>query len=323
LCTASCTTHRGIDYGRQTVTFVVCGDGTRLDGAALYALLAANDAARALRSAARGAKQKARAEIPKAMNADFIFKNDTSEDVDGTQTSQNRQTNRQTNRQQQQSVSIATSDCVNAAGDPTGVDPFVLYSKDEYKTRKLGVSKLLGALRDTNVSVSPLLMYAGKHPTRVEHAFAVLHTKPCTVVLCALVEVWAVAPDDSKRRSRASFYAKGGMLLRGNPAAAGDVLFGRYLCGDVLAYPDQQELLHHLRRAYRGEEARIHEVLSCLRLAGLIEGRSGLLNGLSTDRNWAIRTDAEPPQVALVRQILDGSWPSAPPARFGGRRFIV
>ena len=312
---------RGIDYGRQTVTFYVCG-AKKMDGAALYELLAANDEARSLRSAVRGAMQEARAAMPKAGYSDFIFKNETSEDVGGTQTSQNQQTNRQTNRQQQQSVTIETNRCVNAKGDPTDIDPFVLYSAAEYGERHLEVSKLLGALRDTNVGVSPLLMYAGENPTRVEHAFAVLRTKPPTVVLCALVEVWAVAPDDSKRRPAASFYAKGGMLLRGSDAAAGDVLFGRYLCGDVLAYPEQRALLQHLKGAYAAKEEQIYKVLSCLRLAGLIENRSGLLHGLSTTTQWASQSEVEPPQVALVRAILDGSWP-VPYGVPRRRQFIV
>jgi hypothetical protein len=314
---------RGIDYGTQTVTFVVCGL-SEMSGSALYDRLVANDTARSARSAQRARVQAERAEMPKHGEGDFAFANAPDDDVEGTQQQQQQQ-------QQQQHLAHDPRDtsCIRASGVPEGLDPFVLYEPADYARRELGASSLLAALRDTSVHVSPLLMYTHRDPAHgvLEHAFAVLRGTPRTVALCAQVEVWAVKPDDAGRRREASFYTKSGALLRGAPADPGDVLFGRYLCDDALAHGEQAAFLAYMRSRYatKRARARIYEVLSCLRRARLIDdGRGGALGSLSSDPDWARVSDSEPAEVALVRSVLDGTWP-APHAAYGAhrrRRFI-
>ena len=154
--------------------------------------------------------------------------------------------------------------------------------------------------------------------TRPERAFAVLGNG--TVALCATVELWASTVADSELRVPVlGAYTRNGVLLYGRDAGAGHVLFGRYLCGDVLAHTEQRALMRHLRATYTTpeERARVHRILACLHAARLVPAHAGLARALAERADWAeTRDDQTPPDLAFVLEVM-GSRPS-----FGRARFV-
>jgi hypothetical protein len=95
------------------------------------------------------------------------------------------------------------------------------------------------------------------------------------------------------------------------------VLFGRYLCGDLIPHTEQLELLEFLRERYPGEteQKKLHEVLKCLVSAGIVPTTSGAARDLAEYADWAGRANAEPAELAFVRKTMDT------PSAFG-RRYV-
>jgi hypothetical protein len=263
----------------------------------------------------------------------FVFANDPSDsDMDlggllGTQTQTQTQAQAQTQTQTQRRV----TDCVaveNSGVEMRRLDPLAPYHSNASLSASVLTStffaKMTSKLRDkllqTRIHVSPLLMH---RPTKggqigrdeYEHAFAVVTERDSadsadsaesprvagvTVVLCALIEVWAKRDDADTLRRLICAYSSTGTLLRGTPesggSGAGRVLFGRCLCGDTLVYDEQMELMQYLRGEYKTDSDRnaLREVLSCLHSDGLVPAQAGLVK-IPPDADWATRSLAEPP----------------------------
>jgi hypothetical protein len=190
-------------------------------------------------------------------------------------------------------------------------------------------SKLRDKLLQTRIHVSPLLMHrpikqgqSSVMRDEYEHAFAVVtesgtaHSSESpkvtavTVVLCALIEVWAKRDDADTLRRVICAYSSTGTLLRGTPesgsSGAGRVLLGRCLCGDTLVYDEQMALMVYLRDQYKTESDRqaLYDVLACLHADGLVPAQAGLVK-IPPDADWATRSLAEPPaDVAFVRRVM-------------------
>ncbi len=193
---------------------------------------------------------------------------------------------------------------------PRALDPLVVYTAEETLLRAESVSRLLADLAGVRVHVSPLLVYPELTWGRLERAFAVLGTEPTTVALCATVELWAGTVADSKLKLRKPVlgaYTRDGVLLYGREANAGDVLFGRYLCGDVIVHHEQRALIAHLKERYATTKKRsqLHKVLSCLRDARLVPAHAGLVRALAESADWAeTPDDATPPDLAFVLEVM-------------------
>jgi hypothetical protein len=299
---------RGIDYGKQTVTFVVCGvdnDTGARDG--LYARLVANERARNVRLMpyAQLHRERAESEID-AKESRFEFAREMKDlNVDSTQVQEQEQEQDQDQRQ------VRHNACVHVRvekGEHFVLDPLATYERDQYAR----VSRLHDELREAMMHVSPLLMFHSEGtPTQIEHAFVVMRSG--VIVLCALVEVWARKDQDPVRGAISAAYSKEGLRLRGSIASKGDVLFGRYLCGDSLVHDDQVALLEFLTKR-RGAE-HVHHVVKCLTEAGLIPTHSGVLRALVENAAWWNVTAHDPPkEMVFVNEVMmQGSF---------GRRFL-
>jgi hypothetical protein len=134
-----------------------------------------------------------------------------------------------------------------------------------------------------------------------------------------LVELWARSFSDAgSQRGAYAAYTAQGFLVRASGATAseGDVLFGRFLCGDSLTRDEQVSLFEYMKRRYdtRAHSA-IRNVLACLVSSRIMPAPAGLLRLLIDDAAWASRdSTVPPPDVAFVRALL------APKAHFGPRR---
>jgi hypothetical protein len=279
----------------------------------------------------------------------FVFANDPGDsDMDlggllGTQT----QTQTQAQTQTQTQAQARVTDCVavdNSSKTMRRLDPLAPYrSIAMFGASLLAVtselvksmrSKLRGKLLQTRIHVSPLLMYRPSHVGRdeYEHAFAVVterdtatspskskgksngKSKPPpkkTVVICAVIEVWAKRTDAEALRDVKCAYSRTGTLLRGTPESesggAGRVLFGRCLCGDTLVYDEQMALMQYLRDEYKteGDRNALREVLSCLHSDGLVPAQAGLVK-IPPDADWATRSLAEPPaDLTFVKRVMN------------------
>jgi hypothetical protein len=105
-------------------------------------------------------------------------------------------------------------------------------------------------------------------------------------------------------------YTRDGVLLYGREANAGDVLFGRYLCGDVIVHHEQRALMAHLKATYATTTKReqLHKVLSCLHDARLVPAHAGLVRALAERADWAeTPDDATPPDLAFVLEVMAGA----------------
>jgi hypothetical protein len=157
----------------------------------------------------------------------------------------------------------------------------------------------------------------------LERAFVVVASGKAepTVVLCTLVELWARSfnKQGSQREAYVAYTARGSLVRRdpGATASAGDVLFGRFLCGDSLTRDEQVSLFEYMKRRYPGAIDRTHiqRVLACLISSRIMPPPAGILDLLISDPNWHRHDSSEPaPDVAFVRALL------APKAHFGPRR---
>jgi hypothetical protein len=232
---------------KQTIEFVVCGTDHTPSLDALYEKLRKNELARTENAKARAALQKMRAEVPKKSSASFKYPT-TLGSVDASQ------------RQHQHQ--LTASRCLRVApeeraADLARLDPFVLYDPRAYRHK----SALISVLRKTDIHVSPLLVYGPDHAlerfSRESRAFVVIEKSDgsrATLVLCALVEIWAMKRDDTGRRGAIWAYTHTGLLLRGPSAgprpSAGLVLLGRYLSGASLPLDEQRDLFSFLSARY-------------------------------------------------------------------------
>ena len=137
------------------------------------------------------------------------------------------------------------------------------------------------------------------------------------IVLCALIEVWA-RKNVVRREKLVGAYSKGGVLLRGKKTTnAGEVFFGRYLCGDSLVHEEQVALLRHLQKRNAGSVRELHEVMSCLTNAGIVPSHSGLLHALATNDEWnEVVLDDPPADLVFVEEVMRAKKSSF------GRRFV-
>lgn len=196
-----------------------------------------------------------------------------------------------------------TNPCLSISNGQYTLDPFVLYTEQDYKNKKLEVSELLGKLRFAQIHVSPLIMTI--FVTRpLERAFVVLYEPLDTIVLCTQIETLAGLESETRLRGKLSVYAGTGLLLRGKCASPGRVLFGRYLCGDEILRAEQRDLLTFLMSLYSGRESALFEVMNCLVTARVVPMRRGALGGLHTSPNWHKVVIGDPPEVALVDGIM-------------------
>jgi hypothetical protein len=200
------------------------------------------------------------------------------------------------------------------------IDPLVAYTDEQRKTAGLGAPKILADLLVADVHVSPLLVYVGnkRNIKPVEPAFVLLRPKTgsarATVALCALVDVWSIHRKDASRRREISAHASGGALIRrtanAGPSEAGDVLFGRYLCGDSLAYREQRALLVHLRdtrypSAVGPERKAVHDVVKCISSTLHTPLTQGLMRVLVQREDWASAdVDTDPEDLVFLRELL-------------------
>jgi hypothetical protein len=318
---------RGIDYGAQTITFVVCGlesKERKVTGSELYAQLKLNEELRAKRAHARSEIHRKRAvgywEGTERSAAWFSNKIEHPEIAE-----QGTEHREQTQTQAQEQHQSKIDECIHMkrAYGSRGIDPLTLYEESE--DGPMHASHLLPSLRKARVRVSPLLTFYDKEHADLERAFVVLrHDGTTTVLLCTLVELWARSV--STRRSQRSDYAAytaHGFLVRTTQGVAseGDVLFGRFLCGDFLAHDEQVSLFEYMKSRYSDETTRleISKVLACLVSSRITPAPTGLLRLLiDQPKNWASHDSAVPgPDVALVRAIL------APAVRFGRARAFV
>jgi hypothetical protein len=157
----------------------------------------------------------------------------------------------------------------------------------------------------------------------LERAFVVVASGKAepTVVLCTLVELWARSfnKQGSQREAYVAYTARGSLVRRdpGATASAGDVLFGRFLCGDSLTRAEQVSLFEYMKRRYVSirEKAYTQHVLACLVSSRIMPAPAGILDLLIQDSNWDRHDSSQPsPDVAFVRALL------ATKAQFGPRR---
>jgi len=332
---------RGIDYGRQTVSFIVCGvpEGEPMDGSALYDRLVINDAERARRTVNRGKIQLARASRHYSMHRPplrpFVH-NVTHSAHTAADAGQHQQTQMQMQEQEQAQSRGETCLSVDSDASYYRIDPLVVY-----KIRKWTVdSALRPSLLETSVHVSPLLVFAGNGNGDIAHelAFVVIASESAartksptrtTVGMCALMEIWARLTQSDAAVSAVSAYSARGKLLRGVPASAGDVLFGTFLCGRTLPREDQKSLLAYMTRRYADADQRsaIHRVLACLVSARLLTPHAGLLRPLFVTAKWAESTESAEtadPVAAFVRSVMSaGVAPAFGPLVQGRKRRFV
>ena len=150
---------------------------------------------------------------------------------------------------------------------------------------------------------------------------------PATVVLCTLVELWARSfhTEGTQRGAYAAYTSRGFLVRRDQSvaASAGDVLFGRFLCGDPLTRDEQVSLFEHMKRRYVSIEEKvcIQHVLACLVSSRIMPAPAGILDLLIKDWRWANHDSSEPaPDVAFVYALLAQKVQFGP--RRGSRRFI-
>jgi hypothetical protein len=302
---------RGIDYGKQTITFVVCGvdnkTGAR-DG--LYARLVANERARNARLMpyAQLHRERAESEIG-AKESRFEFAREMTDlNVESTQEQE------QEEQQEQEQEQVRYNQCVHVrveSGAHFALDPLATYDLDQYARMVIDRSRLHVRLRAANMHVSPMLMFHESTPTKIEHAFVVMRSG--VMVLCALVEVWARKEHDATRGEILGAYAKEGVLVRGSKASEGDVLFGRYLCGDSLVHDEQVALFEFLKKRPGAEH--IHYVVKCLTEARLIPAHSGVLRAFFENPDWRkVTAHDPPPELQFVDEVMRRS--------SFGRRFL-
>ena len=319
---------RGIDYGAQTITFVVCGAERKVTGSELYTQLKLNEELRAKRAHARSEIHRKRAvgywEGTKLSAAWFSNKIEHPEIAEqGTEHREQKQT--QTQEQEQQQSGSDRCIHITRTYGARAIDPLTLY--DEREDRPMHASQLLESLRKTRVRVSPLLTFYNKEHAELERAFVVLtrHDGTTTVLLCTLVELWARSfSREGSQRSDYAAYTAHGFLVRATPkttASEGDVLFGRFLCGDFLAHDEQVSLFEYMKSRYGDNtvQLQISKVLACLVSSRIMPAPTGLLHLLiDQPKSWASHDSAVPgPDVALVRELL------APAVRFGRARAFV
>ena len=307
---------RGIDYGVQKITFVVCGVDGNVTGSGLYTQLERNEKLRAKRAHARSEIHRKRAvgyweSGSKGSAAWFSNKIEHSPIIDqGTEHREQTQTQTQAQEQQQS----GNDRCIHiTSGGVSLVDPLTLYNASEHTALRVS-SALLPSLRKTRVNVSPLLMFYNAEHAELERAFVVLPQAEGTptVLLCTLVELWArSASSQGSQRGEDAAYTAHGFLVRTtttDAASGGDVLFGRFLCGDPLTRDEQVALFEHLKGRYGSREvhSEISRVLSCLVSSRIMPQPAGLLRLLIDDpRAWAGHdSSVQPPDVAFVRKLL-------------------
>ena len=278
---------RSLEY-KQTIEFVVCGTDHTPSLDALYEKLRKNELARTENAKARAALQKMRAEVPKKSSASFTYPT-TLGSVDASQ------------RQHQHQ--LTASRCLRVApeeraADLARLDPFVLYDPRAYRHK----SALIYVLRKTDIHVSPLLVYGPDHAAvalerRESRAFVVIEKSDgarATLVLCALVEIWAMKRDDTGRRGAIWAYTHTGTLLRGPSSpgprpSVGLVLFGRYLSGASLPLDEQRDLFRFLSARYEDKynyRDQLRAVVRCLRETGLLPSRADPVFSFIDQQAW-------------------------------------
>ena len=309
---------RGIDYEVQRITFVVCGLDTSLTGDQLYAQLEENEKVRAARASARSEIHRKRAASYWESTAWFSNKIEHEPIPDERADHDREQTQTQTQTQEQQQT--GGDQCIRLTQPLVRIDPLTLYKQHEYGEQ---VSNLIPSLRATHVHVSPLLMSDKAEHAALERAFVVVASGKAepTVVLCTLVELWARSfnKQGSQREAYVAYTARGSLVRRdpGATASAGDVLFGRFLCGDSLTRAEQVSLFEYMKRRYVSirEKAYTQHVLACLVSSRIMPAPAGILDLLIQDSNWDRHDSSQPsPDVAFVRALL------ATKAQFGPRR---
>jgi hypothetical protein len=330
---------RGIDYGRQTVSFIVCGvpeSAPPMDGSALYDRLVINDAERARRTVTRSEVQLQRASRHYSMYFQPLrpFVHDVTHSAHlAADAGQHQQMQMQMQEQEQAQSRGDTCLSVKSHTSYYRIDPLVVNKRPN----KSQDSALRPSLLATSVHVSPLLVYAGNGNGEIAHelAFVVVASETtaraksptrATLGMCALMEIWArITPvdfDAAGAVSAVSAYSARGKLLRGVPASAGDVLFGTFLCGQTLPREDQKSLLAYLTRRYADADQRsaIHRVLACLVSARLLTPHAGLLRPLFVTAKWAESaesTESTDPVAAFVRSVMSAVSPAfGRPRRF-------
>ena len=245
---------RGIDYGVQTITFVICGVAIKVTGTQLYKRLELNEKLYARRAHARSEIHRKRAvgywESTKGSAAWFSNKIEHSP-VMALGAEDREQTQTQTQEQEQSQSGM--NRCIHIQGDGAKfIDPLTLYNETEHRAMFVK-SDLLPLLRKTRVHVSPLLMFYNESYAELERAFVVLPEAGAapTVLLCTLVELWARALSrEMSQRGEYVAYTAHGFLVRAThnaTASEGDVLFGRFLCGDPLTRIEQVSLFGYLK----------------------------------------------------------------------------
>ena len=283
---------RGIDYGRQAVSFIVCGApagaaGPAVDGDALYDRLVLNEEERVGRTVARAKIQLARASRHCSVQNPRTFVHEVVHATVGPDTGDRQQTQTQMQVQEQEQAQSRTATCLSVdSNEYYHIDPLVVYNE-----RRVD-SALRATLLATSVHVSPLLVYKGANKAPHELAFVVIRsaeTARTTVGICALVEVWArLAGRVDGPDTRVAAYSARGALLHGEAAHADDVLLGTFLCGRSLPRESQIALLVYLKTRYaeEAERAAIHEVLTCLVSVRLMTPHAGLLRPLFASAAW-------------------------------------
>jgi hypothetical protein len=108
-------------------------------------------------------------------------------------------------------------------------------------------------------------------------------------------------------------------------ASEGDVLFGRFLCGDPMTRIEQVALFGYLKSRYVTREAQseISTVLACLVSSRIMPEAAGLLYLVIDARGkWASHDSSKPPpDVAFVRKLLGPSFGRGQ-VRSGARAFV-
>ena len=326
---------RGVDYGRQTVSFVVCGfPADSISGYTLYAQLVQNETERAKRTVARSDLQLKRASRHYSGESKrFVH---AVVHAPGAETGNHQQTQMQTQEQEQsQSRSDTCLSVEGASAEYYHIDPLVVYDTKATNPD----SALRPSLLDTSVHVSPLLVYTDREH---ELAFFVMTPEPAhntstkartTVGMCALVELWArltpAGPASLRRKpaagTRSAYNARGELLL-GPHADKGDVLFGTFLCGRSLLREDQETLLLYMRKRYADpqQQVAIHKVLKCLVSARLLTPHAGLLRPLFVTSAWVTVTrNAVDPVAAFVESVMSAASFGRPRTRPRlARRFV-
>ena len=299
---------------KQSVVFVVCGTDTSPSAADLYGRLVLNEEQRASRLKTRADVQVERAKKAKHRSDDFVFDIDAGDVAAEQEQEQQQEVQRVVQQQQAQ-----FNECVHVKQEPLSLDPFVLYDDQSEQGKLLSSSRLHDKLRELSVHLSPLVItnFTNNVAHRVlERAFVVMTSNGgATVVLCMQIETLVAYEAHKARRGEVSVYSASGVLLRGNQAEKGLVLFGRYLCGDEIPEGEQIELLEFLKLRYgHALSDTLKEVMECLVTAKVVRARAGWLGDLHRNSKWHEVNATVSPESEFIDEVMNGT------SSFGRRR---